>query len=371
MEPQPAMEPQPDDSPPEPRSRRKEGEYFDSPMELTPGQRVHTVEGPGRQSGTNRCIGAGQERMVNTGEPTMGFKRRSGSSFNPVDPAAPRQTSEPLPQTAEPSAESSILYPTHASSAVMAAFGSKTGGLGENSSACNWVKAKEGLDLTEVFENAQKERKSSTSFQSVVEGAKHIAEERRKAKMERQELSQYFNPSVIGSVNRNRRINSSRRTRMLILLDEPRTSRLAASVFITMLALIFVSVILVVVDSMSPPEDMRYPLWCVEIGVSVVFCLEFALRLAGTNSVCAMLSDVYMWIDFLSIVPFIVDISFELSLEGGDRAASPALDALRLARLLRLLKLARHYEGAQVLIQVRCYSAEPEPEPEPKPEPAP
>ena len=336
MEPQPGIQPQPDDSPPQPRSRSKEGAYFNSPMELTPGQRVHTVEGPGRQSGTNRCIRAAQERMVNTGEPTMGFKRRSGSSFNPVEPAAPRQTSEP--QTAEPSAEPSVVAdpPADAAAAVMAAFGSKSGGLAENSAACNWVKAKEGLDLTEVVDNAQKDRRSS-GFQSVVEGAKHMAEERRKAKMERQELSQYFNPSVVGRVNRTRRIHSSRRTRVLILLDEPRTSRLAAAVFTSMLVLIFVSVALVVIDSMSPPEDMRHPLWCVEVGVSIVFCLEFAVRLAGTNSLCAMVSDVYMWIDFLSIVPFIVDISYELSLEGGDRGADTvALDALRLARLLRL-----------------------------------
>ena len=48
-------------------------------------------------------------------------------------------------------------------------------------------------------------------------------------------------------------------------------------------------------------------------------------------------------------MPFVVDISYELSSPGD--AASPLLDALRLARLLRLLKLARHYEGAQVLIQ--------------------
>lgn len=32
----------------------------------------------------------------------------------------------------------------------------------------------------------------------------------------------------------------------------------------------------------------------------MVFCLEFAVRLAGTNSMWSLLSDAYMWTDFLS-----------------------------------------------------------------------
>ena len=239
-----------DDSPlSEPRSKSQEGAYFNTPMQLTPGQRVHTVEGPGRQSGSNRCIGAAQERMVNTGDPSAGFKRRSGGSTTmPVAPAGPTtfaplaegpsppraadscppQTSEPPPQTAESSAESIVADPpSEPAAAAMAAFGGKPGGLGKPS-ACNWGKAKVGLDLTEAVENVQKERANPmlhrASFQNVVESAKHLAEERKQAKIEKQERSQYFDPSVVGSVNRHRRIQSSRRTRLLILLDEPRTS---------------------------------------------------------------------------------------------------------------------------------------------------
>ena len=142
----------------------------------------------------------------------------------------PPQTSEPPPQTAESSAESSIVAdpPSEpAAAAAMAAFGGKPGGLGKPS-ACNWGKAKVGLDLTEAVENVQKERANPmlhrASFQGVVESAKNLAEERKQAKKYKQEMSQYFNPSVVGSVNRHRRIHSSRRTRLLILLDEPRTS---------------------------------------------------------------------------------------------------------------------------------------------------
>ena len=281
------MEPLPDDSPlPEPRSKIQDGAYFNTPMQLTPGQRVHTVEGPGRQSGTNRCIGTQQERMVNTGEQAPGFKRRSGGStampvaptgpttFAPLaeGPSPPKAADSCLPQEPPPqtSAESSIGAdpPSRPAAAAMAAFGGKPGALGSTGTeACNWGKAKVGLNLTEAVENVQKERANLNkrgSFLGVVESAKNIAEERKQAKIQKQEQAQYFNPSVVGSVNRHRRIHSSRRTRMLILLDEPRTSRLAATVFITMLGFIFVSVCLVVIESMGPSDDMREPLWWVE-----------------------------------------------------------------------------------------------------------
>merc|ERR1740130_1338872 len=175
------MEPLPDDSERTLSPRDSTGAYFNTPMQHTPGQRVHTVEGPGRLSGSNRCIGSASERMVNTGDPAAGFKRRSGGSTTmPVAPAGPTtfaplaegpsppkaadscppQTSEPPPQTAESSAESSIVAdpPSEpAAAAAMAAFGGKPSGLGKPS-ACNWGKAKVGLDLTEAVENVQKER---------------------------------------------------------------------------------------------------------------------------------------------------------------------------------------------------------------------
>ena len=367
------MEPLPaDDSERTLSPRDSTGAYFNTPMQHTPGQRVHTVEGPGRLSGSNRCIGSASERMVNTGDPAAGFKRRSGGStsmpvaqagpttFAPLaeGPSPPKAADSEPPLTSEPqaavSAESSIDADTPAgpSAAAMAAFGGKPlPFLGQDPArpgkTSSWVKAKVGLDLTNAVENVAAQRANDgllkrASFTSVVESAKNLAEERRQSKIEKQKRSQYFNPSVVGSVNRHRRIQSSRRTRMIVILDEPRSSRLALTVFVTMLGFIFVSVCLVVVDSMGPPDDIKDSLWWIEVGCSVVFCVEFAVRLLGVNSFWSLFSDAYMWIDFLSIVPFIVDISYELSSEGEKDEASPLLDALRLARLLRLLKLARH-----------------------------
>lgn len=60
-------------------------------MSHTPGQRVHSVEGPGRQS-TSKCL-ASTERLVNTGDPPVNFKRRTGTSTSL--PNAARDPSPP------------------------------------------------------------------------------------------------------------------------------------------------------------------------------------------------------------------------------------------------------------------------------------
>ena len=44
-------------------------------------------------------------------------------------------------------------------------------------------------------------------------------------------------------------------------------------------------VALVIADSMKPPEKAKDALWGVEVLCSVVFCLEFCVRLVGTGSV--------------------------------------------------------------------------------------
>ena len=69
-----------EDSPlqPKPRSTASPLQtFFATPMRHSPGQRVHTVEGPGRLSRMGST--AGSEKMVNTGDPAA-FRRRKPSS---------------------------------------------------------------------------------------------------------------------------------------------------------------------------------------------------------------------------------------------------------------------------------------------------
>ena len=74
-----ASDPESDDLP----AMASDPEYFGSPMNHTPGQRIHTIEGPGRQTSA-KCISA-EERFVNTGgsagEP-LAFRRRSGTALS-------------------------------------------------------------------------------------------------------------------------------------------------------------------------------------------------------------------------------------------------------------------------------------------------
>ena len=297
---------------------------------------------------------------MNTGDPAVGFRRRSGGSTTmPVqrssdarpplasDSSPPfNSESEQSPQTTADPAVVKAKPPIDAM-AVLARLPQKDN---------NWGKARAAMDLQDIPKPAVpngRRASFSEAFTEVIEGA---IENRKQKQQVKQENSQYFSSSVVGSVNRQRRMQKSARTRMMMLLDEPRSSRLASAVFITMLSFIFVSVCLVITDSMSPSDEVRDVLWWIEGACSVGFCLEFFVRITGSGSICSVLSDVYMWIDFVSILPFIIDLVYYFSPSADE--TSPLLDALRLARLLRLLKLARLYEGSRVLIEALHGSVE-------------
>ena len=349
-----------EDSPLQPKPRSSTASplqtFFATPMRHSPGQRVHSVEGPGRLSRMGST--AGSEKMVNTGDPAAFRRRKPVSSLTGLPDASSNSVLKGAGSEDDeiiPAVEEGDEVPHDASNGG-ASDGLKTlpqpeatnGELAESSVASHWGVARASLNLnTSAAAPPGGELKRHSSMYDVVSEA---IEARQQEWRERQQTSQFFDSSVVSSVMRQRRLHKSRRTRVLLLLDEPSSSRVAAVVFVAMLVLVFVSVGLVVVGTMEPSDEVEEVLWGLELGCSVVFCLELLLRLAAADAVCSVVSDVYLWIDFASIVPFIVDLIYFAVPEGGKSGADSLLDALRLARLLRLLKLARHYEGTRVLI---------------------
>ena len=213
---------------------------------------------------------------MNTGDPAVGFRRRSGGSttmpggsaptpFAPVEQRSCAQlaadSSLPLAADSCPPLKSEQPPPTIRENApstiAMVAFGKlPQDGSPRRTTSGNskggWGKAREKMDLPdEPRPNTLSDAIASwggvskldgnrrSSFTNVIEGA---IETRKLQQKMQQENSNYFNPSVIASVNRHRRMQRSRRTRMMMLLDEPRSSRLASIVFIVMLCFIFLSV---------------------------------------------------------------------------------------------------------------------------------
>ena len=158
---------------------------------------------------------------------------------------------------------------------------------------------------------------------------------------------------VSKTVMRRRRNNV--RTRILIFLDEPRSSAQAGLVFVITVVLILISVATVFVDStVSRDEDTPGAVVVLEWICSIAFSFEVLLRILCLDSVMSCASDIFMWIDITAVLPFFIDIVFLLT--PADEEVT--LDFLRLMRLLRLLKLARHYESSRVLLITMRNSAE-------------
>ena len=160
-----------------------------------------------------------------------------------------------------------------------------------------------------------------------------------------------YDRTISRAVRRRRRRGI--RTRVLLFLDEPKSSMTAGAVFNLVVVLILISVATVFVDSMPGiNEPTQVVVEVLEVVCSVVFSIEVLLRISCTESIISCSSDPFMWIDVMSVLPFLLKYTiFQASGEVD-------LDFLRLVRLLRLLKLARHYEQSRVLLFTLKLSAE-------------
>eukprot|EP00964_Phaeocystis_antarctica_P012870 scaffold7042_cov60-Phaeocystis_antarctica.AAC.9 len=141
-----------------------------------------------------------------------------------------------------------------------------------------------------------------------------------------------------------RRKKPSLRATVLTLLDEHTSSCAAMVLHLLFWCIIIMSVIIVCIKSsprLANEEDET--LFVIDLAVDGIFTIELLLRIWATGCYGGM--DPFMYIDLLAISPFIVTL-FQLGIDGKVAAQNSSLHVLK---LVRLLKLARHYEGARVL----------------------
>ena len=138
----------------------------------------------------------------------------------------------------------------------------------------------------------------------------------------------------------------SLRAQVLKLLDDHKSSRAAMVVHLLFWCIIIMSVI--IISLMSSPrlaneENERDTLFLIDLAIDGLFIFELLLRIWATGWTGGM--DPFMYIDLLAITPFMITL-VQLGIEGRGEAQKSRLNVLK---LVRLLKLARHYEGARVL----------------------
>ena len=79
-------------------------------------------------------------------------------------------------------------------------------------------------------------------------------------------------------------------------------------------------------------------------GFNIVFTIELVTRLAISTSMADLLSNVYLYFDFFAVVPFWIELFPVVAKGGGD-----SLNIMKALRILRLLKLARQFQGSVIL----------------------
>ncbi|KAK9533286.1 hypothetical protein VZT92_008414 [Zoarces viviparus] len=145
-----------------------------------------------------------------------------------------------------------------------------------------------------------------------------------------------------------------------IRLEDPGYSTSAKVMAVASLSVVIVSIVTMCVHSMPDyhqvdlnEKEIENPvLTCFEIVCVLYFSVEFILRLAVAPSARKFLCGPLNMIDLLSIMPFYVTIACDIM----DKGENPSLEnvgkvvqILRLMRVFRILKLARHSAGLRSL----------------------
>jgi len=129
--------------------------------------------------------------------------------------------------------------------------------------------------------------------------------------------------------------------------EDPDVARFALYTNLYILALILISAVAVVVETVPGIHKNTLVFWfSLEAFFVVNFSLEFLLRFWATDNRCEFLRGGMNWVDFISIAPFYVELVFSAAGAGSDLKF---LRILRLGRALRLVKLVRYSSGMQMI----------------------
>ncbi|CEM16582.1 unnamed protein product [Vitrella brassicaformis CCMP3155] len=140
-----------------------------------------------------------------------------------------------------------------------------------------------------------------------------------------------------------------------LLLEYPDSSQTAQIVAVAILTLIIISIssfIIKTLPALKDREDLSALWFSLEAGTTVIFTLEFVLRIwawtSHGNSHWEFVASYLNWFDLISILPFYLEVilgSLSDSLKG-----LRVLRAVRLTRIFRVLKLSRYSSGLQLML---------------------
>ena len=142
------------------------------------------------------------------------------------------------------------------------------------------------------------------------------------------------------------------RERCFLVLEEPVSSHTARVVSAVVRLVVLTSAIAVTTESIEDVTERtgRMPWLIISDACNALFVCEAVCRVVCYVPMRRAISDTFLWIDVLTVLPFLVRCcAFPSLLPDSSAAAPPWLRVLESFAQVRLLKLCRYYEGADLL----------------------
>lgn len=135
--------------------------------------------------------------------------------------------------------------------------------------------------------------------------------------------------------------DATRREAVEFYLLDHRTL-LGKAIDVGLLALNLIFVVVLVVETYTLGDQLQEMLWSIEVGIAVVFAVEYVLRLYGAENRLAEFLDGYTVVDLLSILPTLAVVLLP-SVSG----VGLTIGSLRVLRVVRVLRFYRFTEDEE------------------------
>jgi len=144
-------------------------------------------------------------------------------------------------------------------------------------------------------------------------------------------------------------VSKDRRKWLASNLDNPKSGLAAKCAIFLNIFMIVLSVLNFFFNTM--PDFDKEDVHIIESVCTTFFTIELVLRtyIATVSPRKMMLEDPTYWIDVLCVVPYYVELVY-VAVDGPDAEIWAPLKFLQLLRLLRMIKLFRHYSAVRVLL---------------------
>eukprot|EP01062_Namystynia_karyoxenos_P010857 TRINITY_DN13873_c0_g2_i1.p1 TRINITY_DN13873_c0_g2~~TRINITY_DN13873_c0_g2_i1.p1 ORF type:complete len:1197 (+),score=326.93 TRINITY_DN13873_c0_g2_i1:87-3593(+) len=148
--------------------------------------------------------------------------------------------------------------------------------------------------------------------------------------------------------------------RLANFLENPFSSRMASAFFLIQVVLILLSVVALLMETIPAYNPEVFPefemlWWWIELVVTAVFTIETCARFYTSDERCNFCKRPTNIADILAVVPFYLELVMVYALNTNSTAA---VSALKICRLLRMLKFFRNFGPIENLVRALEKSAQ-------------